>query len=341
MKVKDRILDCLARRREVAGGDLAALLGISRQALNVHLKDLIRQGRVVKEGVTRGASYRLGSGRKGAPLGRGLRKRYLLKGLQEDRVYEEIAMFAGVRGRTTPLAAETIHYAFTEMLNNAIEHSGSRQCLVEFRVDPYDCLFRIRDYGVGLFRSVAGKYRLPDEHSAVGELLKGKTTTMPERHTGEGIFFASKAADTMIFRSHALTLLFDNVKNDVLMEEKRFIRGTEVSFRISRKSRRRLGAVFAEFAPERHDYRFEKTRVLVRLFQKEYVSRSEARRLLAGLDKFKEIELDFAGVTSLGQGFVDEVFRVFAGANPGIDIRTVHLRPSLEPILRHGIDNKT
>ena len=150
----------------------------------------------------------------------------------------------------------------------------------------------------------------------MGELLKGKVSSLPERHTGEGIFFASKAADAMTFRSHTVQLLFDNRKNDVLVEEKRFVDGTDVEFRLRRRSRRKLSDLFAEFAPERHDYRFEKTRVLVRLFQKDYTSRSEARRLLAGLDRFKEIELDFEGVSRIGQGFADEIFRVFANAHP-------------------------
>lgn len=109
---------------------------------------------------------------------------------------------------------------------------------------------------------------------------------------------------------------------------------------ISRKSKRQLKAVFAEFAPERYEYRFKKTRVLVRMFQKNYVSRSKARRLLAGLDKFKEIELDFSGVISLEQGFADEVFRIFAKAHPSISIRTLHLRPALESVIQHAVDNK-
>ncbi|MFZ5475538.1 MAG: STAS-like domain-containing protein [Myxococcota bacterium] len=35
----------------------------------------------------------------------------------------------------------------------------------------------------------------------------------------------------------------------------------------------------------------------------EFVSRSEARRLLHGLERFREVVLDFAGVPGVGQGF--------------------------------------
>jgi hypothetical protein len=76
-----------------------------------------------------------------------------------------------------------------------------------------------------------------------------------------------------------------------------------------------------------------------RLFSDEYVSRSEARRMPAGLHKFKIVELGFHNVRSLGQGFAHEVFRVFATANPHVEFRISNLSPALEPMLRHVVDN--
>jgi hypothetical protein len=109
-----------------------------------------------------------------------------------------------------------------------------------------------------------------------------------------------------------------------------------VTFTIARASRKRLEDLFSQFAPERLNYRFDKTRVAVKLIQDAYVSRSEARRLLAGLDQFKEVELDFSGVASIGQSFADEVFRVFPRhhdvivkphrANPGVRAMIEHVR---------------
>ncbi len=61
-----------------------------------------------------------------------------------------------------------------------------------------------------------------------------------------------------------------------------------------------MDSIFQEYAPEDYEYKFKKTRVYAKLYQNDYVSRSEARRLLAGLESFKEIILDFKGVKSLG-----------------------------------------
>ncbi len=181
---------------------------------------------------------------------------------------------------------------------------------------------------------------MKNEEAAIGELIKGKTTTMKERHSGEGVFFTSKSADIVSFRSHKINLIFDNKRDDIIVEEKKFMKGTEVSFAINRRTKRNLAGIFAEFSPEDFDYRFEKTKVSVKLFQEDYVSRSEAKRLLAGLDKFKEVILNFKGVKSIGQGFADEVFRVFRNDHPDINLLTVNLNPVCEQVVRHVVDNK-
>lgn len=67
-----------------------------------------------------------------------------------------------------------------------------------------------------------------------------------------------------------------------------------------------------------------------------YISRSQAKRILAGLEKFKQVTLDFRRVQSVGQGFVDEVFRVFQRNHPDIDIRFTHANPSVEFMIKRS-----
>jgi DNA-binding transcriptional ArsR family regulator len=339
MSTRDQILETIRRRRRVTGRELTELLGISRQAVHLHLKALIERGAVLREGRTRGAVYRASAGKKKAPAA-SFRRRYRLAGLEEHEVYRELEAFLGLARALSPAAREVARYSFTEMLNNAIDHSRSTYGNVEAAVGDYSFRFRVRDHGQGAFHTIAAKFALPDEAAAVGELLKGKTTTMKEKHTGEGIFFTSKVADRFTLRSHRIELTFDNLAPDIVVAEKRSLRGTEAAFEISRRSRRTLAEVFAAFAPEEFDYRFEKTRVHVRLYRDAAVSRSEARRMLHGLDRFREIVLDFEGVKAVGQGFADEVFRIFRRDHPATEIRVVNLSPSLEPALRHVLDNK-
>ncbi len=339
MDKKETILELIKKEKTLTGPELVEILGVSRQAVNRYLQKLMQEGKISKEGVTRGAVYRLSSVQRKSP--RMFRKRFPLINLEEDAVFQDIGLTLNLKKELSPSAYEIFQYAFTEILNNAIDHSMSENCRVEAVTDDYNCQFMIRDFGIGLFYSIFDKFNLSDENDAVRDLLKGKTTTMPKKHTGEGIFFTSKAADVVFFRSHKIELVFDNQRSDIFVAEKRNIKGTEVIFKIKKRSRKQLDRIFATYAPEEFDYKFQKTRAHVKLYQQEYISRSEAKRLLYGLDKFKEVILDFKGVTNIGQGFADEIFRIFMQNHPAISISVENLSPTLQPIIKHVVDNKT
>ncbi len=340
MDIRGRILEEVRKRGALSGAQIAVALGISRQAAHRHLVRLSDEGRLARSGRTRGVLYRLPGG--GAPRPRlpaPFRREYRTLGLMEDTVLAEAALRLSLTRALSAAAYRIFSYAFTEMVNNAIEHSRAPACAVEVELADREVHAVIRDRGVGVFASIAERYRLSGEEAAIGELLKGKATSMPERHAGEGIFFTSKACDRLSLRSHRVELVFDTRKKDTFVNVRPHLRGTEVSLAVSRSARRRLEDVFAAFAPEDFDFRFERTLVTVRFYAGEYVSRSEARRLLARLEQFREVILDFKGVKSIGQGFADEIFRVFTAAHPKVVLRRVNVEPAIEAVIRHVIDN--
>lgn len=332
MNPKQKIVAFLSRRRTATGGELRKHLGLSRQALNLHLRSLVAAHKIAKSGTTRGASYMLAR-QAAQPLT--LTRALQTRGCDEGRVWDQIETQLQFARILRPNVRAIMRYAFTEMLNNAIEHSHSDRCTIRMVVGPVYLSFEIRDYGIGVFQSIASKLHLPDEETALVELLKGKTTTMPEAHTGEGIFFTSRVGDTFSLRSHRIQIEWSRAKQDVFVSQPRFIRGTLVHFSLQRWARHTLEQVFSEFAPREYDYQFQKTQVLVKLLHPDYVSRSEARRLLTNLDKFREIVLDFRDVRSVGQGFADEVFRVFAHRHPGILIRPENANSAVMAMIRH------
>ena len=332
MDQKTKILIFLNRHSPTGGRELREHLDISRQALSAHLRQLIASGEVVKSGSTRAARYSLASH---APAPLVVRRDLALADLDEAEVYDELALSTGLRRQLRANVEAVLRYAFTEILNNAIDHSEAGRCKVEFRLDAGAASFEVRDRGIGLFHSIASKLALPDEQVAMLELLKGKTTTMKERHTGEGLFFTSKVADRFVIESHRIRIDWNKAQNDVFVSARRLLRGTRVRFLVRSGTRRRIETVFGEFAPEAYDYQFQKTRVLVKLLQADYVSRSEAKRLLANLDRFREVVLDFTDVNSIGQGFADEVLRVFPRHHPGTRILTENANPVVAAMLRH------
>jgi anti-sigma regulatory factor (Ser/Thr protein kinase)/biotin operon repressor len=337
---RSRILKTLGSHDSLSGAQIAARVGLSRQAAHRHLIRLMDEGLLGRTGRTRGVRYSL-PGRRGkasAPPSEPFHRKYRIDGLMEDVVLTEVALRLALRRSLSAAAYQIFAYAFTEMLNNAIEHSHSPTCTVDVTLADREVRARIRDQGVGVFTSVAKRHRLAEEEDAIGELLKGKATSMPERHAGEGIFFTSKACDSLALRSHRIELIFDTRKKDTFVNVRTYLIGTEVSLMVSRSARRKLKDVFSAFAPEEFEFRFERSLVTVRFYAGEYVSRSEARRLLARLDQFREVILDFSGVRSIGQGFADEVFRVFANAHPGVTLKRVNVLPGIEAVIRHVVD---
>ena len=250
--------------------------------------------------------------------------------LEEDRILDRIKTETGIFIGIPVNIARIVDYGFTEMLNNAIDHSRSAMIDVRMMRSASSLSFTVLDRGIGIFRNIMQTRNLKDEQEALQDLLKGKQTTMPERHSGEGIFFTSRVADGLVIRSSDKKLLFDNNLPDVFIRTVKPRRGTQVDFWISMESQRELTAVFHEFTGE--EMMLDKTRVVVALFKagSGHVSRSQARRLLVGLEEFREIVLDFARVDLVGQAFADEVFRVWKSHNPGTILRIANASPDVE-----------
>jgi signal transduction histidine kinase len=84
--------------------------------------------------------------------------------------------------------ARILDYGFTEMLNNAIEHSRSKQIRVTMVRVKDAVRFSVIDRGIGIFRNIREQYRLASDLDALQQLLKGKQTTAPASHSGGGSF---------------------------------------------------------------------------------------------------------------------------------------------------------
>jgi anti-sigma regulatory factor (Ser/Thr protein kinase)/biotin operon repressor len=313
--------------RLLAGGpvrstDVAAALGISRQAAHARLAALLDAGLIVREGAARATRYRL-------PERPRWERTFPLAGLAEDHVLRQLSAEVETVRRLEGEAADVVGYLVTELVNNAIDHSSGGQVRVAAGQRGAVLTIEVEDDGVGAFAHVREHFDLPSELAAVQELSKGKTTTAPDRHTGEGLFFVSKAVDWFRLESGGLAWLVDNERDDMAIakiDPPR--RGTLAVVAVDLDTVRPLRALFEEYTD---DYEFSKTRTVIRLFEigVRFVSRSEAKRLLHGLDRFREVVLDFRGVQGIGQGFADEVFRVWVNDHPDVLVLPVHMNDAV------------
>lgn len=291
---------------------IAERFHISRQAAHVHLSELVKEGVLAASGNTRNRVYRL-------PV-RTLAEFTLPISAEwpEDRVWRE--RIAPVLNALPENVANMWHYGFTEMYNNAIDHSGGLEIQVGVARQGYTTNIVIHDNGEGIFRKIKRELNLPDERSSILELAKGKLTTDPSRHTGQGIFFTSRAMDYFAIVSGNLYFSHDQDRpRDYLTDASPAEPGTDVWLQLDDRSTRTLRGVFDQFTSEEGDYEFSKTVVALDLARHEgedLVSRSQAKRVVARFEQFKDVVLDFAGIKTIGQAFADEMFRVFALEHP-------------------------
>lgn len=332
MDTKETILEIAAQKTKFKTSDIVkALHGkVSRQFVSYEINKLVKGEKLIKSGATKSAFYALPS--HALILGTKIHKRLINEGLKEHEVFDDLQVQTTFIESLRENIYSILAYAFSEMLNNAIEHSESKYVEITVEKNQDNIIFIIDDFGIGVFKSVMKKRRLTSEIEAIQDLLKGKTTTQPQAHSGEGIFFTSKVADIFILESSSLRLRIDNIINDFFLEElKPAKQGTRVIFTISINSKRYLNNIFKKYQTDPKEMAFDKTEIKVRLYTMGtiYISRSQARRVLTGLEKFRSIVFDFDRVPTIGQAFADEIFRVFQSKHPNISIKFINVNDAV------------
>jgi anti-sigma regulatory factor (Ser/Thr protein kinase) len=341
MSIQDEIIKVAKAKKVFKASDVAKEApDFSRQYISRIIGDMVKKGTLLREGSGRWSTYALPEYRD--YLGHRLRRRINLSGLKEHEVLDDIMRVSTLLSKVPENIQSIFNYAFSEMLNNAIDHSKSDEAVIEVVEEGERLKFIVDDFGIGVFRNVMQQRGLSSEIEAIQDLLKGKTTTAPQAHSGEGIFFTSKAADLFVLDSFGMRLRIDNEIKDIFVEETGGEKkGTRVTFEISTKSKRHLADLFAKYQSNPEEPAFDKTEIKVKLYTMGtiYVSRSQARRVLTGLDKFRSVILDFENVPTIGQAFADEIFRVFKNSHPDIAVKTVNVNEAVQFMITRSQSN--
>ena len=308
---------------------------ISRQTVNKHIQRLIEQKAIIAKGSTRNRHCYL------HPLTEWAEIFPLDNTISEDIVWRN--HIAPLLGELPENVMDIWHYGVTEIFNNAIDHSGGQLASVMLKKTATASEIVIYDNGEGIFKKIQRVLGLFDERHSVLELAKGKLTTDPDNHSGEGIFFSSRMFDSFTILSG--NVYFSHTHGEVedsIFEHQESQTGTVVVMKLSNQSPRTSKQVFDNFTSD-NDYGFTKTVVPVRLTQygdDKLVSRSQAKRLLNRVDKFKIVIFDFNDVESIGQAFADEIFRVFANRHPDMELVSLNANSSVNQMISRATSHQ-
>jgi anti-sigma regulatory factor (Ser/Thr protein kinase) len=311
---------------------------ISRQAAHAHVAKLVKEGFILPEGNTN-------------------KRRYMMKPtvitheIQFEQCNDEDIVWRQFVGPLLSSLSENVqiicYHGFTEIFNNAIDHSEAKSALINIVHTQTDITITIQDNGVGIFEKIRSQFALEDQRQAILELSKGKLTTDPTRHSGEGIYFTSRMFDKFAILSNYIYFLHESDNEDWAIENRsENVKGTTVIMKIDTNSSRTTQQVYDKFISEtdEDDYAFSRTHVplsLAILGNENLISRSQAKRVLRRFDRFREVLLDFAGIDSIGQAFADEIFRVFYIANPNIKVFAINDNAQVRRMIRRAILART
>ena len=184
-EIINNLLTAIGRNLYYAGFSVEVFAkdnGLSRQSIYKYLSTLEREGQIKKlEGYN---NYCL--------VDSYYQFEYPRIGLKEDRVWSEIVPL--LKDMSDPVL-RCCAYAFGEMINNAVDHSEGTQIVVRVCINAFSISFYIVDDGIGIFTKIASAMGFEEKRFGILELAKGKFTTDPDSHSGEGVFFSSKVTD--------------------------------------------------------------------------------------------------------------------------------------------------
>jgi anti-sigma regulatory factor (Ser/Thr protein kinase) len=298
-----------------------ARLSCSRRSAQGLLRKLEAAQWLQRTGIGRKARYEPGTLRQ-------VVHRYNLAGLQEDLPWaRDFAPFFNL----PPQVARLAQHAFTELLNNAIDHSGGTQVAVSLRQTALHLQLLVSDDGCGLFQRLQQNFGIEDADLAMLELSKGKLTTAPQAHTGRGLFFSARLADVCDLHANRQAYQYRGWERRSWFRNKALPRqGTSVYLAFALDTTRTLDHVLRQHSASGQGYGFDTTQVPLQLvtgLQTGLESRAQAKRVATRLEQFKKAEVDFTGVAELGHAFADELFRVYAQQHPGVQLVPTGMAP--------------
>ena len=255
-------------------------------------------------------------------------------GLEEDQVWTKLVV--PLLDGLSPNDIDIWQYCVTEMVNNVLDHSEGWSLTVVVGRGPSNTRIEVLDDGIGIFRKIRSAFNLQDETQAILELSKGKLTTDPDRHSGQGIFFTSRMLDEFSIHSRGAYFSHEAKRpNDWILDDEVIGSSTIVTMALENDTNRTLKDVFDQYSSG-DNYDFSKTVVPLRLAkfgEEKLISRSQAKRALSRVDRFKTVVFDFAGIEMIGQAFADEIFRVWAKSHEDVSCFVIDASPDVRKMI--------
>lgn len=318
-KIRSYILAHVEQNPSGIATETARKFKISRPGVHRHINQLIRTGQLSKAGTTRKTRYFLTTDRKKAWTF------HVSPELNETTIWKDY-LEANLRIFRLNVA-DICQFGFLQVVSNALIHAQAKSITIGYWFSGNQISLTIEDDGIGLFKKIAQSAGLRNERESILRLAKGRFSSWPDQHNGEGLFFCAKMFDECTISSNGISFHQFGTKDwyvDFLNTDSK--KGTSVCLSLNIGTTRTLAETLEQYI-SMETGKVTRTHIHVKtaeLTESAYVSRAQAQEILFDLEGFKHIVLDFKNVRTVGQSFVDEIFRVYQTKHPDTEIEFIN-----------------
>jgi len=300
------------------------------QAVYKHIKLLVNEGKIYKRSHAR---FALSSNNE---------KCFSLKlssNLNPYQVWDTFLKdhFANVRKNVYNICLN----GFIEVLKNAVKYSHASSITIRFSQCAKNISIWVTDNGLGIYEKIKHSHFYPDLRECAFHLSKGILSSSDDSNVGQSLYLVSWCFDVFEICANGVCYHKDLITDDWYIQSKEnYPSGTSVRMSIDINSSRSLKDVCRDYRLKKNSV-FAESHILVDLavFNEEnFLSRMQARRVLHKLDKFSKITLDFMNVKVVGNAFVDEIFRVFHGKYPDIQLEYINANSDIEFMIKSNLE---
>ena len=324
-KIKNFILDNLSSHEKNIVHAAINKFGVSRQAVNRHMINLIKENKIVAHGNTKGRHYEL------MPQAN-YSKKISMEDIKGSRKFLDDFILPHIELLPKNIY-EIFEYSAGSLINNIVDHAKATSVYFKIFINHEEAHLVLTDNGVGLFENIYKGLSLSSTQMAAMEIAKGNVTTDPDRHSGDELNTIIHLFDKAIIDSANKSLRYFNNNNCWEINPSRHQNGTRIHLQINPNSDRTCADVFHRiFKKEKKKIRIPLN--LLNMSEKKIVnSRSYAENILRNIDNYKKIEFDFNKIDLISPAFADELARKTKEKNQFADIAWMNTNKTVEMLL--------
>ena len=171
---KEKIIVLIKKRGFIKTSDISNLFKSSRQYASKLISELVKEKKLIKIGSTISTFYTTKDYLSKNPklIPNIYSKTLKNKSLEGHKVFDDIEHNFSLFYKIPENIKSIFEYAFSEIFNNAIDHSKSKKINFLVKLDKNILSFIINDYGIGVFRNIMQKRNLKSEIEAIQDFLK-------------------------------------------------------------------------------------------------------------------------------------------------------------------------